>query len=299
MKQLSTTVVVLLALVLLGGTRTSTQAPQTTPLRIISFGAHPDDAELKSAGVAAMWAAQGHKVKLVAMTNGDIGHWSLAGGPLAARRIKEAAECGRILGTESQVLDIHDGELVPSLENRRTVARLIRDWQADIVLGHRPVDYHPDHRYTGVLMEDAAVLVVAPFFVPDTPPVRRNPVFMYHSDTFEYPKPFDPTIIVSIDSVVDKKFGCIAAMTSQFGDADSWQGRTRPDVPKGDKERLEYLVELARQRSAAVANQYRDRLVQLYGERGRQVKYAEAFQLCQYGRQPTIDELVKMFPIAK
>ena len=134
MKHLSTTCVVLLALVLLGGTRTSTQAPQATPLRIISFGAHPDDAELKSAGVAAMWAAQGHKVKLVAMTNGDIGHWSLAGGPLAARRIKEAAECGRILGTESQVLDIHDGELVPSLENRRTVARLIRDWQADVVV---------------------------------------------------------------------------------------------------------------------------------------------------------------------
>jgi len=299
MKAFATTLTLVLGLVLLGGARAATQAPQAAPLRIISFGAHPDDAELKSAGVTAMWSAQGHKVKLVAMTNGDIGHWSLAGGPLAARRIKEAAECGRILGSESEVLDIHDGELVPSLENRRTVARLIRDWQADIVLGHRPVDYHPDHRYTGVLMEDAAVLVVAPFFVPDTPPVRRNPVFMYHSDDFKYPQPFDPTVVVSIDSVVEKKFACIAAMTSQFGDADSWQGRTRPDVPKGDKERLAYLVELARQRSAAVATQYRARLVELYGERGKAVKYAEAFQLCQYGRQPAIDELVKMFPIAK
>ena len=299
MKTLPTTLAVLSALVLAGGATTASQTAQATPLRIISFGAHPDDAELKSGGVAALWAQQGHKVKLVAMTNGDIGHWSLAGGPLAARRIKEAAECGRILGSESQVLDIHDGELMPTLENRRTVARLIREWQADIVLGHRPVDYHPDHRYTGVLMEDAAVLVVAPFFVPDTPPVRRNPVFMYHSDTFEYPKPFHPTVIVSIDSVADKKFGCIAAMTSQFGDADSWQGRTRPDVPSGDKERLAYLVELARQRSAAVADQYRSRLVELYGEAGKKVRYAEAFQLCQYGRQPSMDELVKMFPIGR
>ena len=86
------------------------------------------------------------------------------------------------------MLDIHDGELMPSLENRRTVARLIRDWQADIVMGHRPYDYHPDHRYTGVLMDDAAVVVVAPFFVPDTTPTPRNPLFFYYSDGFEYPE---------------------------------------------------------------------------------------------------------------
>ena len=299
MKTFSTTLALLLGLVLLGGTHAATQAPQAAPLRIISFGAHPDDAELKSGGVTAMWAAQGHKVKLVAMTNGDVGHWSLAGGPLATRRIKEAAECGRILGSESEVLDIHDGELVPSLENRRTVARLIRDWQADIVLGHRPSTTIPDHRYTGVLMEDAAVLVVAPFFVPGHAARAPQPGVHVPLRRLQYPQPFDPTIVVSIDSVVEKKFGCIAAMTSQFGDADSWQGRTRPDVPKGDKERLAYLVELARQRSAAVATQYRARLVQLYGERGKAVKYAEAFQLCQYGRQPSIDELVKMFPISK
>src|SRR3990172_3513163 len=102
MNRLVSVAIVLLALVLLGSTMTATQAPPATPLRIISFGAHPDDAELKSAGVAAMWSAQGHKVKLVAMTNGDVGHFAMAGGPLAARRIKEAAEGGRILGTPSE-----------------------------------------------------------------------------------------------------------------------------------------------------------------------------------------------------
>jgi N-acetylglucosamine malate deacetylase 1 len=139
---------VLVALVI-ASAAVQTQPAPARPLRIIAFGAHPDDAELKAAGVAALWAAKGHKVKFVAMTNGDIGHFSEAGGPLAQRRYKEVQECARILGITTEVLDIHDGELEPSLENRRTVARLIRDWQADIVMGHRPYDYHPDHRYTG------------------------------------------------------------------------------------------------------------------------------------------------------
>ena len=208
---------------------------QATPLRIIAFGAHPDDAELKAGGVAALWAAQGHKVKFVAMTNGDVGHFGEAGGPLARRRKAEVAECARILGIENEVLDIHDGELTPTLENRKTNGpRLIREWQADIVMGHRPYDYHPDHRYTGVLMDDTAVVVVAPFFVPDTPPTKRNPVYMYYSDNFQDPKPFTPTIVVGIDDVAEKKWKCISAMPSQFGDKDSWQARTLPNVPQSD-----------------------------------------------------------------
>src|SRR5438309_2925667 len=276
---------------------TGQSAAQSRPLRIIAFGAHPDDAELKASGVAAMWASQGYKVKFVAMTNGDIGHFAQAGGPLAKRRKAEVAECARILGIENEVLDIHDGELVPSLENRKKMARLIRDWQADIVLGHRPYDYHADHRYTGVLMDDAAVLVVAPFFVPDTPPTRRNPVFLYYSDAFQDPKPFNPTVVVGIDGLADKKWQCVSAMPSQFGDKDSWQGRTLPGVPEGDREREAYLLDQVKKRSAGVADQYRERLIALYGrERGQAVKYAEAFQLSQYGRQASVEELKQMFP---
>lgn len=284
---------------LAGGTPAATQPAPAAPLRIIAFGAHPDDAEQKAGGVAALWAAKGNKVKLVSMTNGDVGHFEMAGGPLATRRKAEVQQCAHIFGSEVDVLDIHDGELVPSLENRKTVARLIRSWQADIVMGHRPNDYHPDHRYTGVLMEDSAVLVVAPFFTPDTPAVKRNPVYLYYSDDFKQPYPFDPTIVVSIDAVADKKWACIQAMPSQFGDRDSWQGRTRPDVPSGDRERGAFLLDMVKGRNAAVADRYRAQLVALYGEqRGRQVKYAEAFQLCQYGRQPTADELKRLFPIA-
>ena len=270
---------------------------QAQPLRIIAFGAHPDDAELKASGVAALWAAAGHKVKFVSMTNGDVGHFGTAGGPLARRRAAEVAECARILGIETEVMDIHDGELTPSLENRKTMARLIRSWQADIVMGHRPYDYHPDHRYTGVLMDDSAVVVVAPFFVPDTPPTRRNPVFLYYSDGFQDPKPFTPSIVVGIDDVAEKKWACVAAMPSQFGDEDSWQGRTLPNVPKGDRERAAYLLDIVKKRNLAISDQYRDRLVSLYGaERGKKVQYAEAFQLGQYGRQPSPDDLKRMFP---
>ena len=287
----------ILALGLVRGTVESTIAQAQAPLRVIAFGAHPDDAELKAGGVAALWSARGAKVKLVAMTNGDVGHFAMAGGPLATRRKAEVQECARIFGSEVGVLDVHDGELVPSLENRKLMAREIRNWQADIVMGHRPYDYHPDHRYTGVLMEDTAVVVVAPFFVPDTPAVKRNPIYLYYSDDFKTPAPFDPTIVVSIDAVAEKKWACIAAMPSQFGDADSWQARTRSDVPTGEAERRAFLVNMVKERTAAVADKYRAQLVALYGERGKQVKYAEAFQLCQYGRQPSLDELKRLFPI--
>jgi LmbE family N-acetylglucosaminyl deacetylase len=273
------------------------QQSTTEPLRIIAFGAHPDDAELKAGGVAALWAEQGHKVKFVAMTNGDVGHFKEGGGPLAIRRLSEVQECAQILGIETEVLDIHDGELTASLENRKTVAALIREWQADIVLFHRPYDYHPDHRYTGVLVQDAAVLVAAPFFMPLTPPTKENPIFLYYSDNFEKPYPTDPTVVVGIDEVSEEKWNCIRAMPSQFKDADSWGGRYLPDVPVNAEERQEYILGVHQDRIAGVADKYREHLVELYGaEKGNRIKYAEAFELCQYGRQVSVEELKNLFP---
>src|SRR5512143_2178358 len=111
----------------------ATAASDDGKLRIICFGAHPDDCELQAGGVSAMWAAKGHKVKLVSVTNGDIGHWREAGGPLAKRRKAEAERADKILGATCEVLDIHDGELEPTLENRRKITRLIREWKADLV----------------------------------------------------------------------------------------------------------------------------------------------------------------------
>jgi LmbE family N-acetylglucosaminyl deacetylase len=273
------------------------QIPANRPLRIIAFGAHPDDAELKFAGTAALFAAQGHQVKLVALTNGDVGHFAQAGGPLAQRRKAEVEACHATLGVATAVLDIHDGELMADLETRKQVVNLIREWQADIVLSHRPWDYHPDHRAVGKLVEDAAVVVAAPFYTPYTPATPRNPIFLFYSDPFLKPYPFDPIIAIGFDDIAQKKWDCIAAMPSQFGDADSWQARTRPNIPADEAGRRAVLAEGVKQRSADVANQYRNLLVKLYGEpKGRAIKYAEAFELNQYGSPATVDELKKLFP---
>ena len=191
-------------------------AAQETKLRIIAFGAHPDDSELRLAGTAAKWAALGHHVKFVSVTNGDIGHWQEAGGPLARRRTPEVQQAAKLLGITTQVLDIHDGELVPTLENRRTITRLIREWKADIVMGHRPNDYHPDHRAVGQLVQDASYMVTVPFFCPDTPHLKRNPVFLSYEDRFTKPDPLRGDIVVAIDDVVEKKLAAVEALESQF-----------------------------------------------------------------------------------
>ncbi len=270
-------------------------------LRIIVFGAHPDDCELKAGGVAARWAAKGHKVKFVSTTNGDIGHATEAGGPLAKRRTAEVERSARVLGIETEVLDIHDGELMPTLENRRTFTRLIREWKADLVLGPRPYDYHPDHRYTGILMQDAAFMVIVPWFCPDTPALTNNPVFMFVADTFQKPNPFSPSIAISIDSVLDQKAEAIWQLESQIESLWSKRGlQGVMPVPKEGPEREARKLEVRQRfepRTANAANQFRELLVKLYGEEaGRAVKHAEAFELCEYGRQPTAEQLKQLFP---
>jgi LmbE family N-acetylglucosaminyl deacetylase len=273
--------------------------PKDGKLRIIAFGAHPDDCELKVGGVAARWAAQGHHVKLVSVTNGDIGHWQMAGGPLARRRKAEVEKAARILGIHTQVLDIHDGELEPTLDNRRTITRLIRQWHADIVLTHRPNDYHPDHRYTGVLVQDAAYMVTVPFFCPDVPHLTKNPVFLYYSDRFERPNPFRPDVVVDVDDVMEKKLAAIDALESQF--LEGGANGSAALLPKNAADR-EVRRGQVRQgfldRAHGVARQYRAKLIELYGkEHGAKVESAEAFEVCEYGRQPTAAELRRLFHV--
>jgi LmbE family N-acetylglucosaminyl deacetylase len=271
--------------------------PAAAQLRIIAFGAHPDDCELKASGVAAKWVAQGHKVKFVAVTNGDIGHYQMAGGPLAQRRTAEVQACAEILGIEAEVLDNHDGELMPTLENRKKIARLIREWQADIVLSPRPNDYHPDHRYTAILVQDAAFMVTVPFFTPDTKRVEKNPVFLYYSDRFQKPYPFEADLVVGIDEVSDKKYSCMGALKSQFSEWNAWLDGYDNEVPKEEEARKAYIAGRFQRRDASIADRYRGKLIELYGERkGKAIKYAEAFELCEYGSQPSLAELKKLFP---
>lgn len=269
-------------------------------LRIICFGAHPDDAEYKSGGTAALWAKRGHHVKLVSVTNGDIGHWQMSGGALAKRRTAESAEVAKRLEVTSQVLDIHDGELLPTLENRRTITRLIREWNADIVISHRPWDYHPDHRYVGVLVQDAAFMVTVPFFCPDTPHLKKNPVFLYSSDRFKKPYPFEADIAVAIDDVFEQKVDALLALESQtFEGGALGSAEKMANAPPASQPELRrsWLRERWDRRSSSEARRFRQALNRWYGaDRGANVKYAEAFEICEYGRQPTSAEVRKLFP---
>ena len=88
-----------------GGEKDTKSVPPTEDgkLRIIEFGAHPDDCEIRAGGAAILWTQQGHHVKFVSATNGDIGHWSMAGGPLAVRRYAEVQQAAKIFGTTTDV----------------------------------------------------------------------------------------------------------------------------------------------------------------------------------------------------
>ena len=123
-------------------------------------------------------------------------------------------------------------------------------------------------------------------------------MILYYSDNFKKPYPFDPAIIVGVDEVIDKKRTCIETMTSQFADKNSWMGRYLPGVPEGDEARRDFIRDWLIDRDTDVANKYRDLLVQRYGpEKGRAIQYAEAFELCQYGAQPSAAELNELFPV--
>lgn len=278
------------------------QPAEREKLRIIVFGAHPDDAELKAGGTAAKWAKLGHAVKMVSVTNGDIGHWREAGGPLAKRRLAEVKAAAKILGVSTQVLDIHDGELEPTLENRKTITRLIREWKADIVIAHRPWDYHPDHRYVGVLVQDAAYMVAVPHFCPDTPSLKANPLFLYSSDNFQKPYRFRADIVVSLDDVIETKLNALHELESQVyeGGALGNEEAFRLVPPASDPVARKAWFRKDHywsKRDADVANQHRDALQTWYGaEKGKQVKYAEAFEVCEYGRRVTPEQIKKLFP---
>jgi LmbE family N-acetylglucosaminyl deacetylase len=233
------------------------------------------------------------------VTNGDIGHYEMAGGPLAQRRTAEVKEAAKILGIETQVLDHHDGELVPTLEIRKEIIRLIRDWKADVVITPRPNDYHPDHRYTSLLVQDGAYMVTVPFMCPDTPALQKNPVYLYVSDNFRKPYPFKPDVVVAIDDVVERKLDALSVITSQFAEWLPWHDGSLDQVPKDPQQAKQWIKERLRVWSAAQTGVFKEALAKWYGpERAKSVKFVEAFEVCEYGTRPSDKELRVLFPFS-
>lgn len=273
MKRLSILLIIMYAI-------TFAAIAQDKPINIIVFGAHPDDCDIDAGGTAIKFAKMGHNVMFVSLCNGDGGHYKYGRKQIAKIRAGEAREAGRRFGVKKYVvLNNHDCELMPTLKLRKEVIRLIREWNADIVIGPRPNDYMADHRNTAILIQDAAYMVIVPHCVPDVPALKKNPVFLFCEDTFKKPLPFSPDIVVDISDVIREKFYAMSAHESQFFDWLPWTNGELDMVPKGEKERLEWLIE-----KRTIGS-------------GNKAKYYEAFEICEYGRQPSKEEIKSLFPM--
>jgi len=282
-------------LLILSVTLVATLAFAQEKINVVVIGAHPDDADGDAGGTAIKFSEMGHNVLFVSLTNGDAGHHEKGGGALAKIRRQEAQEAGKRFGVEYIVLDNHDGELMPTLENRKDVIRLIRQWNADVVISHRPNDYHPDHRNTSILVQDAAYMVIVPNVASDVSPLRKNPVFLYAQDRFQKPYPFEPDITVDITDVYDQKIYGMAAHESQFFEWLPWTSGRLDEVPETEEARLKWLAGLRKPR---ITKEMRESLVKWYGEeKAGDVKVVEAFEICEYGRRPSNEEIRKLFPM--
>jgi N-acetylglucosamine malate deacetylase 1 len=269
-----------------------------TPLRLLVLGAHPDDAEFRAGGLAAMYRELGHVVKFVSLTNGDAGHHQMPGPELAQRRRQEAAAAGAVIGAAYEVWDHHDGWLQPTAELRAQVIREIRTFKPDFVLTHRPDDYHPDHRACGHVVRDASFMVTVPAVVPDVPALRRDPVVGYLGDEFTRPAPLRPDVVVDVGARLDTILDMLACHESQLFEWLPYNERIEDKVPGDPDGRRRWVFEFYAARLRPNADRYRDRLIELYGEeRGRKIEWVEAFEISEYAAPLDDAGRERLFPL--
>jgi LmbE family N-acetylglucosaminyl deacetylase len=273
------------------------QSTQEKKLHIIIIGAHPDDPD-KVGGTAYKWAKMGNDVLMVSLTNGDAGHQSIKAKKLAKIRREEARKAGEVIGVRYITLNNHDGQLMPTYKNRLEVIKLIREQKADIVIFPRPYDYHPDHRYTGVLVLDAAYMVTVPTILPKVPFLEKNPLFLFMSDGFIHPEPFKADVAIDIDDVIEKKMDMYHQHTSQMYEWLPFNQGILDQVPASDADRRAWLG--VWRKPGSDATPYRDKLIELYGqEKGSKIKYCEAFEDSGYGARLTKENMTYYFPFLK
>lgn len=270
----------------------------STPLRILVIGAHPDDCEIKAGGITTMYRAAGHHVKFVSVTNGEAGHQSLPPAELVALRKAETDAVARLMGIEYEILNNRDGRLLPTVEARFELIALIRRYKPDLILTHRPNDYHPDHRATSTLVCDAAYMVIVPHIVPEVPALRVNPVIAYLSDHFQRPVPFAPSIVIDVEPVFESILDQMECHRCQFYDWLPYTLCQEADFPTDPVAQREYLRQFYVRFNGPLADRYRDLVVQTYGEeRGRKIRLIEAFEPCEYGSPLTDANRKQLFPM--
>ncbi len=260
--------------------------------KVMAFGAHPDDCEIKASGIASKWVNDGHEVCFCSVTNGQSGHHTLKPEEAAAERLIEARVSAEKIGVKSLVLGEPDGYLMPSLEARAKVITAIREFKPDLILTHRPNDYHPDHRYTSQLVQDAAYTVQVPNIVPEAAPLDHNPVIAYFSDNFQKPHPFVADVIIQVDDAKEHILDVLMEHKSQFFGWLPHIAQYEIPVPDSDDERREWLWNYVEERFTNTTERFADLVKQRYGN--KEVKYTEAFEGCEYG-SPLDQEQIERF----
>ncbi|MDR1664923.1 MAG: PIG-L family deacetylase [Clostridiales bacterium] len=267
-------------------------------LKIQFIFAHPDDGE-DCGGTAAQLANAGHTVQILSITNGQSGHYEMLGHKLVSVRYEEVQESKRRLGIDSYVvLDNNDGYLFADVPTRERLMKPVREFAPDIIITHRPYEYHPDVRNAALLVQDCASLLRVPNFLPLTPIPKSSPVVFFKHDASMKPLPFNPDIVVDIDGVAKKKLMAYDAHATQvYGFRPWFEGNTH--VPGSPEGRKKYLENIFYPQWAEVANRFRNKLIEKYGEeRGSKIKYAEAFEAAEYGAPHDLEAEREIFVFA-
>jgi LmbE family N-acetylglucosaminyl deacetylase len=262
-------------------------------LSLLVVGPHPDDCAIKTGGIAAKYVEAGHDVTFLSVTDGSAGHHEMNRAALAARRKRETEAVAETLGVDYEVFDIRDGQLQPTLRNRRRLIRFIREVDPDLVLGPRMNDYHPDHRYCAQLVQDASYLLIVPNVCPETPALERTPVFGYVADHFQKPAPFEPDVVLDVTDVEERKIDALHCHESQMYEWLPYTFDELDSVPADPTTRREWLAadglsHLIENTEMNVADRFREELRERYGDDAA-VEHAEAVEISEYGA-PLTDE---------
>ncbi len=258
-------------------------------LKVMVIFAHPDEGEIYAGGITALYTRLGHEVKFLSLTNGDAGHYEMKPRELAKRRYQEALHAKDILSlSDYEVLDYHDGILENSEEIRKKVAESIRDWDADIVFAFYPArGGHNDNMTAGWIVREASSLLEEEIL----------PVFIYLRDFHTASFSYIPDFAIAIDEVWETKLAACGAHESQVVEYNPEMEGVLEEVLSSKERREDFLFHNTIPFSI-IRPDIRLALEKWYGKaKAKEVSYVEEFEMAEYGRQLTDEEVFEYFPM--